>query len=88
MVSIQQKSEKINMQVKTFDDQYVQNIESKIIDILNKNKVTSEEFDKIIEDLLEYKKLHYYDSSQLYKTEDLMFTPRDILVVSNSNLEW
>ena len=56
MVSIQQKSKKINMQVKTFDDSYVQNIENIIIDILNKNKVTSEEFDKIIEDLLEYKK--------------------------------
>ena len=55
MVNIQQKSEEINMQIETSDDLYVQNIENLIIDILNQNKVTSEQFDKIITDLFEQK---------------------------------
>lgn len=56
MVNIQQKSEAVNFSI---DNLKMQNIENEILRILNDNKVTSEEFDTIIDNLIKQKSSAY-----------------------------
>ena len=69
MVTIQQKSEKINMQVKDLNDTDITSIENEIVYILNKYKITSDQFDIIINNIINRKAnayliFSYYDKNQ------------------------